>query len=133
MKLLFILAGVLIVIIAIAWARHLGQLSKHQGLNRDEFISYFTRLGLSAATAAAVFDQFHKLGVWKGFMPDPSDRLEDTYKIVDEDVDYTLTDILDRLGLEMPDSSALADWDAPLETLEDVVRWVEWARKKQVG
>jgi len=78
-----------------------------------------------------VYDQFQKLGTWRNFMPSPADSLEGTYKTVDEDVEENLKEILQRLGLEMPHSGILQEWDGALETLSDVVRWVDWVRAKQ--
>ena len=64
-------------------------------------------------------------------MPSPTDSLERTYKTVDEDAEENLKEILQRLGLEIPHSGVLQEWDRPIETLSDVVRWVDWVRAKQ--
>ena len=100
-------------------------------MSRDEFVAQFQSTGVATAIAAAVYDQFQKLGTWKGFMPNPVDTLEKTYKTADEDVEENLKEILQRLGFEMPHSDILQEWDGPLETLSDVVRWVDWVRTKQ--
>jgi hypothetical protein len=101
----------------IAWALHLKRLKDHVGMTRDEFVAQFQSTGVAAAIAAEVYDQFQKLGTWKGFMPSPFDTLEKTYKTVYEDVEENLREILQRLGFEMPHSGTLQEWDGPLETL----------------
>lgn len=116
---------------AITWALHLYRLKNHVGMTRDEFVAQFQLLGIGSLIAVAVYDQFQKLGTLKGFMPSPTDSLEGTYKTVDEDVEENLKEILQRLGLEMPHSGILQEWNKPLETLSDVVRWVDWVRTKQ--
>ena len=123
--------GAIIGAAGIAWALHLKRLKDHVGMTRDEFLAQFQATGIAAAIAAAVYDQFQKLGTWKEFMPSPGDSLEKTYKTVDEDVEENLNEILQRLRFEMPHSGDLQEWDERLETLSDVVRWVDWVRTKQ--
>lgn len=64
-------------------------------------------------------------------MPNPRDTLENTYWLVDEDVDDNLGDILKRLDFELPPSRTLEEWAKQIETLEDVARWVQWVSSKQ--
>lgn len=115
----------------IAWALHLTRLQNHVGVTKEAFIAHFQREGIGPLITTAVYDQFQKLGTWKGFMPSPADRLEGTYKAVDEDVEENLKEILQRVGLDMPHSGILQEWNGQLETLSDVVRWVDWVRTRQ--
>jgi hypothetical protein len=114
-----------------SWAIHLRRLKRHEGTTRTEFNEYFQQFTVRSETPGAVYDHFQKLGVYKGFMPRPSDTLEGTYKIVGEDVEDNLEDILRRLGYQMPHSGIMAEWVAPIETLEDVVRFMDWVATKQ--
>lgn len=66
-----------------------------------------------------------------GFQPAPSDSFEGTFKMTSEDLDDELEELLQKIGLEMPHSGILREWDGKLETLSDAVRWVEWVRTKQ--
>jgi 2-polyprenyl-6-methoxyphenol hydroxylase-like FAD-dependent oxidoreductase len=131
MNAILLTIGAIVGATGIAWALHLKRLKDHVGMTRDEFVAQFQSTGVATAIAAAVYDQFQKLGIWKEFMPSPGDTLEKTYKTVDEDVEENLKAILQRLGFEMPNSGTLQEWDGPLETLSDVVRWVDWVRTKQ--
>lgn len=115
----------------IAWGLHLKRLKNHVGVTKEAFIAHFQSEGIGPLIATAVYDQFQKLGTWRGFMPSPEDSLEGTYKTVDEDVEENLKEILQRLRLEMPHSGMLQQWEGPIATLSDVVRWVEWVRTKQ--
>ncbi len=126
-----IITGVMVGASGLAWLAHLGQLRKHRGLSREQFVEHFEATGILPATAGAVYDQFQSLGFWKQFRPSPADTLEGTFKTVDEDVEENLKDILTRLEIEMPDSGTLQAWGDPIKTLSDVVRWVDWVSKKQ--
>jgi hypothetical protein len=78
-----------------------------------------------------VYDHFQEQGSWKNFMPNPSDTVAGTYKLGAEDFDDILKEIVQKLGYEMPHSGILREWFTPIETLEDVVRFVSWVRTKQ--
>jgi hypothetical protein len=116
--------------IGIGWALHVWRLKRHEGWTRADFIAHFETVGAMPVISGLVYDHFQKLGVWKGFMPMPSDTLEGTYKIADGDIDDNLKEILQELGYEMPHSGILSEWFAPVETLEDVVRFLSWVATK---
>jgi hypothetical protein len=118
-------------LVGTGWLLHLRKLRTHQGLTRAEFTAHFETSGIAPEISGAVYDHFQKLGVWKGFMPKPSDTLEGTYKTTGEDVEDNVNEILQRLGYEMPHSGILAEWPTPLESLDDVVRFVNWVRTRQ--
>jgi hypothetical protein len=115
---------------AFGWALHLRRLKRHEGTTRADFTRYFQASAVSSEISGTVYDHFQKLGVWKVFMPKPSDTLEGTYKIIDEDVEDNLKIILQQLGHEMPHSGIMAEWVAPVETLDDVVRFIDWVATK---
>lgn len=50
---------------------------------------------------------------------------------MDEDVEENLKEILTRLEIRMPDSGTLQNWNDPIKTLSDVVRWVDWVSNQQ--
>ena len=115
----------------IGWVLHLRRLKHHEGSTRTDFIAHFEGSGVAPEISGAVYDHFQKLGVWKIFMPKPSDTLEGTYRTVDEDVEDNLNEILHKLGFEMPHTGILSEWPVPVDTLEDVVRFVNWAGTKK--
>ena len=128
---LMIAVGAVCISVALAWSLHLRRLKAHHGLSREQFVEFFGSSEISPRISSAVYDHFQKLGFWAGFRPSPTDSLEGTYKIVDEDVESNLKDVLNSLGLELLHSGILQEWHEPMETLSDVVRWVAWASAKQ--
>jgi hypothetical protein len=118
-------------LVGLGWMVHVRRLRHHEGSTRAEFTEHFEASGIPTTISGAVYDHFQKLGAWKDFMPKPSDTLEGTYKTSGEDVEDNVKEVLQQLGYEMPHSGILAEWPAPLETLEDVVRFVDWVRTKQ--
>lgn len=131
MSALLILAGALFGSVALTWSAHLRRLKRHQGLSREDFVGSFRLSGVSPRISGAVYDHFKKLGFWTEFRPSPTDSLEGTYKTVDEDVESNLEDVLRSLGLDLPHSGILQEWNGPIETLSDVVRWADWVSTKQ--
>lgn len=127
----FFIITVMVGASGLAWLAHLGQLRKHRGLSREQFVEHFEATGILPEIAGAVYDQFQRLGFWKQFRPSPADTLEGTFKTVDEDVEENFKDILTRLEIKMPDSGTLQLWSDPITTLSDVVRWVAWVSNKQ--
>jgi hypothetical protein len=118
-------------IVGIGWAFHVWKLRQHEGLTRAEFIAHFETVGAMPLISGLVYDHFQKLGTWRSFMPNPSDTLKGTYKIVDEDVEENLKEILQALGCGMPHSGILSEWFTPVETLDEVVRFLSWVITKQ--
>src|ERR1700682_3076965 len=131
MNLFLLILGGAAGVTGIAWARHLQRLKRHHGLSRAEFLVHFQSMAVPPEMAGGIYDHFQKLGVWKDFMPSPSDTLQSTYKTVDEDVEDNLTEVVQQLGYQMPHSGILAEWAPPIQTVEDVVRFVDWVRTKQ--
>jgi hypothetical protein len=120
--------GAFVALAAFSVCLHALRLRRHAGLSRADFVAHFAAAGVVPEVSAAVYDHFRRLGIWRSFSPSPSDRLDDTYKTVDEDVMQNLQQILDALGFEMPNSRILGQWKCPVQTLADVVNWVNWVK-----
>ncbi len=131
MKVFVAVIGPFVVLAIVSWIRQVWRLRKHTGLSRTEFISHFEQMGISPAVPGLVYDHFRSMGIWNNFVPSPSDSLERTYKTVDEDVSDNLNDILRKLGCEMPNSAILKQWGRPIESLSDVVAFIDWVKKLQ--
>lgn len=119
------------VVVGVIWLRQRVRLVKHQGFNRTEFVDHFQADGIAAIISGAVYDHFAQMAGVKGFQPAPTDTFEETFKMTGEDIDDELDELLQKMGWEMPHSGMLREWDGSLETLSDVVRWVDWVRTKQ--
>jgi len=134
MLILFLVAAACLVAVLVVWIRHALTLRKHIGMTRAEFIKYFRRLGVSSPGPGAVYDSFQHLGVWKGFQPTPTDRIVETYKLVaDDDIQEVVEKVLAAIGCEMSSSVTLKQWTAPVETLENLVQWVDWVWRIETG
>lgn len=130
---MFLLLGVLALAALTAgfWALHLKRLRYHEGISRDDFVSHFQTAGVDPRISTTVYHHFLRNGFWRNFQPSPTDRLDVTYRTVDEDLEETLAEILRELDLEMPHSGVLLEWEMPIETISDVTRWVDWVSKHQ--
>lgn len=122
-------AGFLVV--GIFWWEHRRQLARHQGISRYEFVQHFRNVGIVDEVSGAVYDHFRQLAGVRSFQPAPLDSLEGIFKMSGEDLDDELGELLPKLKLEMPHSGILREWEPTIETLSDVVRWVDWVRTKQ--
>ena len=131
MSLFLFMLGALFVVIGVIWWRHRTQLAKHQGINRIQFVEHFRCLGIAEVVSGAVYDHFALMPGVSGFQPAPTDSFEGTFKMTGEDLDDELEELLRKFGWEMPHSGVLKNWDGRLETLSEVVRWVDWIRTKQ--
>ena len=113
------------------WAWEWSRLSKHRGLSQQEFVSYFSQYEVTPELSAGIYDHFKRMRGVKGFCPAPNDTIEVTYGMLNDDLDDELRDILGRFGSEMPSRVTLAEWQASVNTLEGVVRLVDWVLKGQ--
>lgn len=127
---LFVFIVLLGGVVAIWW-RHQLQLVKHEGVSRAQFVGHFRGIGIAEAVSGPVYDHFEQMSGVNGFQPAPMDSFEETYKMVGEDLDDELEELLQKLGWEMPHSGILREWNGPLETLSDLVRCVDWVRSMQ--
>lgn len=127
---LVVLIVSLLLFVVFLWKHH-KKLVQHSGVSRDEFISHFRNIGVVDIVSGTVYDHFRQMVAVRGYEPDPTDSIEETFSMTGEDLDDELGDLLPKLGLEMPHSGILQEWDRPIQTLSDVVRWVDWVRAKQ--
>lgn len=120
-----------LLLFVVFWWQHRRKLIQHSGVSREEFVSYFRNIGVVDIVSGTVYDHFQQMVAVRGYDPDPTDSMEETFSMTGEDLDDELGDLLPKLGLEMPHSGILQEWDRPIQTLSDVVRWVAWVRAKQ--
>jgi hypothetical protein len=127
--LLVVVGGFLVV--GTVWWRHQVKLMQHQGVSREDFVRHFRGAEIADVVSGMVYDHFKQMSGVKDYQPAPTDSFEGTFKMSGEDLDDELEDLLPKLALDMPHSGVLREWNGPLETLSDVVRWVDWVRTKQ--
>jgi len=100
-------------------------------MSRQSFIDEFAACDVPAAIPAAVYDHYTSLSVSKNFSVAPDDSLRTVFGIVGEDVDDDAEDLVKTLGMELPIESVLCEWETPVETLRDMVLWLDWIRQQQ--
>jgi hypothetical protein len=95
------------------------------------FIGEFTAAGVPVEIPAAVYDHYVTLSVSKGFSVAPDDSFRRVFGQEHEDVDDDAEDLVKTLKMELPTESVLRQWETPLETLRDMVLWLNWIRQRQ--
>jgi hypothetical protein len=124
---LLFFAGLIVAATAIYQLR----LLRHKGISREAFIQEFLKLEIPETIPAAVYDFYKSSALWKGFSVSSQDRFEDLFSAAPEDIADDAGELLRRLGLAMPIEPVLVQWNAPLRTLDDMVRWLNWIRQHQ--
>lgn len=127
----YIEAGIvsLLILLGIGILHRRRTLRAHDGLSEAEFASHFLQQGIPDYVSKSVYRHFRTLVGVPEFKPAPSDRIESIYGSDGYDLEYDLKTVLTDLGCEMPSSATQTRWEAPLTTIQDAVRWIDWARK----
>jgi hypothetical protein len=121
-------AGAVIGLILAAVTYRNYKLRRHAGMTEEEFVSHFLARGVPDPVSRAVHRHLRGVVRATGFQPAPSDEIEAIYGC-DEDIENHATAILRELGYEMPHSGVRLRWATPVNSLEDLVWWVDWVRR----
>jgi hypothetical protein len=152
-----IIVGGLVTAVAIAIAfvrvhRHLG---KNRGVSREEFIGVFADTAISADIPGAVYDFYKARVLSNKFSLAPDDDYEIAFCEGDEDIDDDARLLMKTLGLRPPSEEVRLQWAEqmlaarqkppvtvtltadssrwmqPIQTVRDMVLWLEWIRQHQ--
>ena len=104
---------------------------KTGGLSRDRFVSKLEARAVDPSVAGAVYDHYKKDSEVPDYLVSPKDEVDEDYWLVDEDLEDDLAEIVRECSLELPPEDARREWSKPLRTVEDVVLWVDWVRRRQ--
>lgn len=152
-RLLYVLAA-FVVFIAIATLKFHWSLRKHHGLSREDFIRAFVDAEVPENIPAAVYDFYKKGILYKDFGMAPDDSYEHVLQEGEEDIDDDARFLMKQLGLRPPSEEARAQWTEqvlasrrkppldfmpldsgrwlqPIQTLRDMVLWLNWVREHQ--
>jgi hypothetical protein len=134
--LLFILGGFLLFVVIATIPDTLRILRlrrerREKGVTREQFLSAFRQGEISDKISSAVYDYYSSRGVWKGFGFLPDDKYSKVLSDDPEDIEQDARTLVARLGLCMPPGYILAKWEKPIETLRDMVLWLDWVRQHQ--
>lgn len=119
------LSAVVITIIAVFGQRRLG---KHRGVSREEFIRAFQDEGMTLEIPAAVYDYYKSLVFSKHFSISPDDDYEHVLSKGDEDIEDDAVFLMKKLGVNQPTRYTAQLPNAKIQTLRDMVRWLDGVR-----
>jgi hypothetical protein len=128
--LLYVLAA-FVLFVALATFVYQTRLLRHKGVSRVAFVEEFRSLAIPDVIPGAVYDYYKSSALWKKFSVSPQDRYEDYFSSAPEDITDDAKELVRRLGLAMPIESVLREWARPIETLGDMVQWLNWVRQHQ--
>jgi hypothetical protein len=107
---------------------------ERQGKNfsRDRFIEEFRHLGIPEEIPATIYDYYCSQKPWKDFPFSPDDTYSEILHDDPADIDNDATVLLGRLGLILvPGYIRELYGDKPIETLREMVLWMDWMRQHQ--
>jgi hypothetical protein len=130
MGLVYIVAGFVLLMLIGAVAYQL-RLARHNGVPREKFIEEFVASGIPSEIPAAVYDHYRSFCRAKGFSVAPDDSFEKIFRQVHDDVDDDAEELANKLGMDLPSESVLKEFATPVETLRDMVLWLNWIRQQQ--
>ena len=107
------------------------RMRKHRGVSREEFIAAFADAAIPTDIPAAVYDFYKKRVMFKRFTVAPDDSFDKTFHMIHDDVDDEGARLVRKLGMELPIEPVLREWKKPVETLRDMVLWLNWIRQHQ--
>ena len=134
---LCILGGILVFIVIgmVVDNLRLGRLRRQRrggDFGREPFIAAFRQDGIPDNVPAAVYDYYGSRGIWKDFPFSPGDRYSEVLCDDPEDLDCDARALVERLGMRLPPEYIRREWgDRPIQTLRDMVLWLDWIRRHQ--
>jgi hypothetical protein len=134
--LLYILGGFLFLIIIATIVnslriRRLRREREGNGISSTQFVEAFSEHNVSPEIPTAVYDYYGSLGTWKGFKFLPDDKYSRVLYDDPEDIHRDAKILLERLGLHVPPTYILAKCEKQIETLRDMVLWLDCVRQHQ--
>lgn len=109
------------------------RMSKHRGVSREQFIAAFAETTIPMEIPAAVYDYYKKGVIFKDFGVAPGDSYEHVLHEGHEDIEDDGLHLVRQLGMELPIEPVLREWEKPIETLRDMVLWLDWVRQRQMS
>jgi hypothetical protein len=107
---------------------------KEKGFTRKHFINEFEQSGISADIPAAVYDFYSDTKQWRDFPFAPGDKYSTVLAIAPDDIEADAHTLVERLQMTFLPEYILCEWgDKPIETLRDMVVWLDWVRRNQPG
>jgi hypothetical protein len=129
--LLYVIGPFVFFIVCATLVRHLRFLG-HRGMTRTAFVAEFVILGVPEQISAKVYDYYKRESSSKTFAVSPRDSLADVFGRHDEvGLEDDIEDLFHGLSLRYPEELTLRQWQKPLETIRDMVLWLNWISQHQ--
>src|ERR1700677_4560070 len=110
---------------------------KRQGqaeYGREHFIESFRPLEIPEAIPANVYDYYESAERRRGFPLSPSDGYYRELAMAEDDMPDEMKALAERLKLRIPPEYICRERGGrPVETLHDMVLWLDWVRQHQPG
>jgi len=126
---------------------------KHRGVSQEEFVRAFTQIGASNIPAA-VYRFYTRSWFFRDLTVAPDDSLERVLNKGEQDIEDDAALLMRELGLKPPSGEARVRWNeriqtsrrtslgapkfsgesslrSPIQTVRDMVLWLEWVRQHQ--
>jgi hypothetical protein len=126
---------------------------KHRGVSRAEFVRAFAQTG-TTAIPEAVYNFYTRSWFFGNLTIAPDDSLERLFNEGEEDVEDDAALLMKKLGLKPPSAEARLSWNeeirasrgrpsdvprfstdsnppSPIQTVRDMVLWLDWVREQQ--
>lgn len=127
--LLFIFFGTLVGALRL---RRIRRQRQGKGFSRADFVEYFRHLEIPAHIPAEVYDYYVGQKAWKDFPFSPDDKYSEVLCDDPIDMENDVRALVERLGmLFLPEYILRQRGDQPIETLRDMVLWLDWVRQHQ--
>lgn len=106
------------------------RLARHRGISREAFIDEFRKENIPPEIPAAVYDHYRFVSRAKTFGVVPDDSFDKVFRECHEDIDDDAEELARKLNIELPIEMVLKEWPTPLQTLRDMVLWLNWVRTR---
>jgi hypothetical protein len=137
MGLLFIFGGFLAFIaVGAMWngakLRRLRAERQGKNFNRERFVETFRELGIPEIVPTTVYDYYATQKALRDFPFSPDDTYSQILRDDPEDIDEDAINLIGKLGLiVVPGYIRETYGDKPIETLREMVLWLDWMRQHQ--
>ena len=92
----------------------------------------FSTLGIPENIPATILEHYGVVRIWQDFPFTPDDDYSRLLNIAPEDIEDDAKALVESLGMQfLPEYIRREYGDKPIETLRDMVLWLDWMRQHQ--
>jgi hypothetical protein len=135
MALVYILAalGAVVAAGALVSTLRIGRLRRRRTGGQADFVQSFSGLGIGDDIPTVVYRFYASHGIWKNFPFSRDDRFSEVLYDDPDTIDDDARTLAEQLGVRLPPGYICQAYPAgPIQTLGDMVFWLDWIRRHQV-